>query len=176
MTIITKYLIRAHLGPFLFSFSALTGLLFLNAIAQRMESLVGKGLPWSIIGEFLILSLPHTVALTLPMSFLVALLYTFSEMTAASEFTAMSAGAIRPLRILAPPLLLGVCMAGVMLYFNDQILPSANHRLKDLVVDISEKSPTLELRERVINRIESQDRTRNIYLQASSIDRETNDL
>tara|TARA_Y100000994_G_scaffold248873_1_gene257967 strand:- start:1401 stop:2795 length:1395 start_codon:yes stop_codon:yes gene_type:complete len=176
MTIITKYLIRAHLGPFLFSFSALTGLLFLNAIAQRMENLVGKGLSWSIIGEFLILSLPHTVALTLPMSILVALLYTFSELTAANEFTAMSAGGIRPLRILAPPLLLGVCMAGVMLYFNDQILPSANHRLKDLVVDISEKSPTLELRERVINRIETQDRTRNIYLQASSIDRETNDL
>ena len=70
-----------------------------------MENLVGKGLSWSIIGEFLILSLPHTVALTLPMSILVALLYTFSELTAANEFTAMSAGGIRPLRILAPHLL-----------------------------------------------------------------------
>jgi len=176
MTIITKHLIKAHLGPFLFSFSALTGLLFLNAIAQRMENLVGKGLPWSIIGEFLILSLPHTVALTLPMSILVALLYTFSEMTEANELTAMSAGGIRPLRILAPPLAMGIFMAGIMLFFNNQILPSANHRLKDLVIDISEKSPTFELREQVINRIATQDHSRNIYLQASSIDRETNDL
>ena len=165
MTIITKHLIKAHLGPFLFAFSALTGLLFLNAIAQRMENLVGKGLPWSIIGEFLILSLPHTVALTLPMSILVALLYTFSEMTAANELTAMSAGGIRPLRILMPPLVLGVGMAGVMLLFNDRILPSANHQLKNLVVDISETSPTFELRESVINRIHTQDRSRNIYLQ-----------
>ena len=176
MTIITKHLIKAHLGPFLFAFSALTGLLFLNAIAQRMENLVGKGLPWSIIGEFLILSLPHTVALTLPMSILVALLYTFSEMTAANELTAMSAGGIRPLRILMPPLVLGVGMAGVMLLFNDRILPSANHQLKNLVVDISETSPTFELRESVINRIHTQDRSRNIYLQASSIDRATNSL
>ena len=176
MTIITKHLIKAHLGPFLFAFSALTGLLFLNAIAQRIENLVGKGLPWSIIGEFLILSLPHTIALTLPMSILVALLYTFSEMTEANELTAMSAGGIRPIRILMPPLLLGIGMAGVMLFFNDQILPAANHQLKELVVDISEKSPTFELQERVINRIETQDRTRNIYLQASSIDRDTNHL
>ncbi len=176
MTIITKHLIKAHLGPFLFAFSALTGLLFLNAIAQRIENLVGKGLPWSIIGEFLILSLPHTIALTLPMSILVALLYTFSEMTAANELTAMSAGGISPIRVLMPPLLLGIAMAGVMLFFNDQILPSANHQLKDLVVDISEKSPTFELQERVINRIQTQDRTRNIYLQASSIDRDTNHL
>jgi len=176
MTIITKHLIKAHLGPFLFAFSALTGLLFLNAIAQRIENLVGKGLPWSIIGEFLILSLPHTIALTLPMSILVALLYTFSEMTAANELTAMSAGGISPIRVLMPPLLLGIAMAGVMLFFNDQILPSANHQLKDLVVDISEQSPTFELQERVINRIQTQDRTRNIYLQASSIDRDTNHL
>jgi lipopolysaccharide export system permease protein len=176
MTIITKHLIKAHLGPFLFAFSALTGLLFLNAIAQRIEDLVGKGLPWSIIGEFLILSLPHTIALTLPMSILVALLYTFSELTAANELTAMSAGGIRPIRILTPPLLLGIGMAVVMLFFNDQILPSANHQLKDLVVDISEKSPTFVLQERVINRVETQDQSRIIYLQASTIDRNTDTL
>ena len=40
MKIITKYLIRAHAGPFLFAFSALTGLLFLNAFAVRMADLV----------------------------------------------------------------------------------------------------------------------------------------
>ena len=75
MRTITKYLIRAHTGPFLFAFSALTGLLFLNAVALRMDDLVGKGLPWSVIGEFLLLSLPHTVALTLPMAILVSVLY-----------------------------------------------------------------------------------------------------
>ena len=36
MKIITAYLIRAHIGPFLFAFTALTGLLFLNAFAVRI--------------------------------------------------------------------------------------------------------------------------------------------
>lgn len=176
MGIITKYLIRAHTGPLLFSFSALTGLLFLNTVAQRMESLVGKGLPWQVIGEFLLLSLPHTVALTLPMAILVSVLYTFSELTTANEITAMSAGGIRPVRMLVPLLGLGAVLAGVMLFFNDQLLPSANHRLKDLMIDIAQTSPTLELREGVINQIESKGRGGNIYLQAATIDPATNEM
>ncbi|SVA61157.1 uncharacterized protein METZ01_LOCUS114011 [marine metagenome] len=176
MGIITKYLIRAHAGPLLFSFSALTGLLFLNTVAQRMESLVGKGLPWQVIGEFLLLSLPHTVALPLPMAILVSVLYTFSELTAANEITAMSAGGIRPARMLIPLIGLGIVLAGVMFFFNDQLLPSANHRLKDLMIDIAQTSPTLELRERVINQIESRGRGGNIYLQAATIDPVTNEM
>ena len=176
MGIITRYLIRAHAGPFLFAFSALTGLLFLNAVAQRMESLVGKGLPWSVIGEFLLLSLPHTIALTLPMAVLVSVLYTFSELTAANEITAMSAGGIKPIRMLAPLLGVGLILAGVMFFFNDQVLPAANHRLKNLIIDIGKKSPTLELRERVINPVQTESRAGRIYLQAATIDPVTNEM
>ena len=176
MGIITRYLIRAHAGPFLFAFSALTGLLFLNAVAQRMESLVGKGLPWSVIGEFLLLSLPHTIALTLPMAILVSVLYTFSELTAANEITAMSAGGIQPIRMLAPLLGAGVILTGVMFYFNDQVLPETNHRLKNLIIDLGKKSPTLELRERVINNIQTEARYGTVYLQAATIDPTTNEM
>ena len=176
MGIITRYLIRAHAGPFLFAFSALTGLLFLNAVAQRMESLVGKGLPWSVIGEFLLLSLPHTIALTIPMAILVSVLYTFSELTAANEITAMSAGGIKPVTMLAPLLGVGVILAGVMFYFNDQILPETNHQLKNLIIDLGKKSPTLELRERVINNIQTEARAGTVYLQAASIDPTTNEM
>ena len=176
MRIITKYLIRAHTGPFLFAFSALTGLLFLNAVAQRMDDLVGKGLAWSVIGEFMLLSLPHTIALTLPMAILVSVLYTFSELTAANEITAMAAGGIKPLRILLPLLGVGTILAGVMLFFNDQVLPEANHRLKNLIIDISQKSPTFQLRERVVNQIDTEDRRGTVYLQAATIDRVTDEM
>ena len=47
MSILIRYLIRTHVGPFLFSFSLITGLLFLNTIAQRLDQLMGKGLPWT---------------------------------------------------------------------------------------------------------------------------------
>jgi lipopolysaccharide export system permease protein len=173
MKILTRHLVRAHVGPFLFALSALTGLLFLNAVAREMEKLAGKGLPMDVLGEFLLLSLPHTVALTLPMAVLVAVLYAFSEMAAHNEITAMRAGGVSPLRILRPLLFMGLAAASVMLYFNDRVLPESNHRLKNLMLDINRKSPTLILREQVVNRISAGEDGNVYFLRASRIDNTT---
>lgn len=174
MRILTRYLLRAHLGPFLFALTALTGLLFLNAVAQRLEDLAGKGLTWDVITEFLVLSLPHTVALTFPMAVLVAVLYAFAELTSSNELTAMKAGGVRPQRILLPLVGWGVLMAGVMLFFNDQVLPEANHRLKNLLVDIGRKSPTFDLREQVVNEVSADGGSTRVFLTARSIDQAAN--
>jgi lipopolysaccharide export system permease protein len=169
-------LVRAHIGPFLFSLTAITGLIFLNAVAQRIESLVGKGLSWTVVVEFLILSLPHTVALSLPMSVLVAVLYVFSELTEHNEITAMAAGGVRPARVMLPLLGMGLVATMGMLYFNDRVLPEANHRLKNLLIDVGRKSPTFQLREGVVNKIEANDRLDSYFLMADRIDRERNTL
>ena len=176
MGILTRYVIRTHVGPFLFAFTTITGLLFLNAVAQRLEDLTGKGLDWTVIASFMVLSLPHTVALTLPMATLVAVLYAFSELTAHNEFTAMKAGGVRPQRLLLPLLGVGFILAQLMFIFNDQVLPEANHRLKDLLVDLGRKSPTFELREQVVNQIQTSDDLNPVFLTASRIDNVRNQL
>ncbi len=174
--VLARYLIRVHIGPFLFSLSAITGLIVVNSVAQRVDALVGKGLPWSVLGEFVLLSLPHTIALSLPMSVLVAVLYAFSQLTASNEITAMAAGGIRPLRIMLPVLALGAIAAGVMFYFNDTVLPESNHRLKNLLLDIGRKSPTLDLREQVVNELRAGTGIDRYFLTADRIDHETSRL
>lgn len=174
--VLSRYLVRAHMGPFLFSLSTITGLIFLNAVAQRMDSLVGKGLSWTVIVEFLVLSLPHTVALSLPMAVLVAVLYAFSELTEHNEIMAMAAGGVRPTRVLVPLLGMGAVATLGMLYFNDTVLPEANHRLKNLLMDIGRKSPTFELREQVVNDIQTQEGMEHYFLTATRIDPSTNTL
>lgn len=176
MRILIRYLIRAHLGPFLFALTTLTGLLFLNAVAQRLQDLTGKGLGWRVIVEFMVLSLPHTVALTLPMATLVAVLYAFSELTMHNELTAMKAGGVDPRRLLLPLLGVGIVLAEVMFVFNDRVLPEANHRLKDLLVDIGRKTPTFELREQVVNEIRAAEGNNPVFLTASRIDQASNRL
>jgi lipopolysaccharide export system permease protein len=176
MGVLNRYLIRSHTGPFLFALSAITGLLFLNTIALRMESLVGKGLPWSVLGRFVLLSLPHTIALSLPMAVLVAVLYAFSELTENNEITALAAGGIRPVRVLVPLLVMGAIATGIMLYFNDAVLPEANHQLKDLLVDIARKSPTFELREGVVKQIHTDNDRLSYFLIAQRIDPKANTL
>ena len=64
-----------------------------------------------------------------------------------------------------------------MVWFNDQVLPEMNHRLKNLMADIGRKSPTLTLKEQTINEIRPNDDLRAQYfLQFAHIDRSTNRL
>ncbi|TVP44402.1 MAG: YjgP/YjgQ family permease [Gemmatimonadales bacterium] len=175
MKILTRYVIRAHIGPFLFAFTAVTGLLYLNAIAQRMENLAGRGLGVDVIAEFMLYSFPHVAALTFPMAVLVAVLYTFSDLTGQNEVMAMAAGGVRPTRLLWPVLVVGVGLTAFMFWFNAHVLPNSNHRLSTLMADIGSANPTLELREGVVNEVSTGD-GRRFFLEARQIDATTNTL
>ncbi|HEX6588317.1 MAG TPA: LptF/LptG family permease, partial [Longimicrobiales bacterium] len=176
MRILARYLLKAAGGPFLFALSVLTGLLMINTVARRIEDLAGKGLPASVIAEVFMLSLPHVLALTLPMAVLVAVLHAFSALSADNEITALKASGINLARLAVPLMVAAVGLAGVMLWFNDQLLPDTNHRLKTLLVDVGRKSPTLQLEEQAINPIASGDYRSNYFLQAAEIDPATNEL
>jgi len=146
--------------------------MLLNYIAKRFGDLVGKGLPWGVIGEFFLLSIPFTVAMTLPMSVLVAVLYAFSRLAAENEITALKASGVSMVRLIIPPLGAGVVLSFVMIAFNDQILPRANHRLRQLQTDIANKKPTFALREQVINEV----MPNRFYMKVGRIEPATNTL
>jgi lipopolysaccharide export system permease protein len=98
---------------------------------------------------------------------LVAVLYAFSRLAAENEVTALKASGVSPWRLVGPAIGGGVVMSILLLAFNDQVLPRANHQLKSLQDDISQTKPTFVLKEQVINPIaEGQ-----FYLKAGKIDR-----
>jgi lipopolysaccharide export system permease protein len=170
--IIGKYVLREHVGPFLFALTALTSLMILNFISRQFGELVGKGLPASVIGEFFLLSIPFTIALTLPMSVLVAVLYAFSRLAAENEITALKASGVSPWRVVTPALIAGLVMSLFLLAFNDQVLPRANHQLKTLQDDISQTKPTFLLKPQIVNAIQEG----RFYLKAGQIDQGTSKM
>ena len=168
MKILHKYVLKEHLGPLLFALTALTSLMLLQYIAKRFGELVGKGLPWQAIVEFLALSIPLTIALTMPMAVLVATLYAFSRLASENEFTALKATGVGPWSIMKPVVAGGLVVTVGMILFNDQVLSAANHRLRVLQTDIAQKKPTFGLREQVINEISPG----KLYLRAGHLDRQ----
>jgi lipopolysaccharide export system permease protein len=168
--ILHKYVLKEHLGPLVFALTALTSLLLLQYIAKRFGELVGKGLPWSVIFEFLGLSIPLTVALSLPMAVLVATLYAFSRLAAENEITAMKASGVSLRNVLTPVLWAAAGVTIFMVGFNDQILPRANHKLRTLQGDIAQKKPTFALNEQVINEVSPG----KLYLRAGHLSQTSN--
>jgi lipopolysaccharide export system permease protein len=151
--ILTKYILKEHFAPLMFALSALTSLLLLNYVAKNFGQLVGKGLAWPVIAEFLLLSVPFTVAVTLPMAVLVSTLHAFSRMASENEVTAFKASGIAMQRLMVPVIISAIGFTFFMVWFNDQVLPAANHRLTTLSNDIARKKPTFALKEQIINTV-----------------------
>jgi lipopolysaccharide export system permease protein len=168
--ILSRYVLKEHLGPLVFALTALTSLLLLNYIAKRFGQLVGKGLPWTTIAEFFVLSVPFTIAMTLPMAVLVAVLYAFSRLAAENEITAFKASGVGMATLLRPVLWGGFALTLLMIGFNDQVLPRSNHRLQVLTSDIARKKPTFALREQVINEVVPG----RLFLRANHLEEATN--
>jgi lipopolysaccharide export system permease protein len=172
LKILHKYVLKEHVGPLLFALSALTSLLLLNYVAKKFGDLVGKGLGANVIAEFFFLSVPFTIAMTLPMAVLVSVLYAFSRLASENEITALKASGVGMPRVLTPVLIAAAGVSALMIGFNDQVLPRANHRLRVLQGDIARKKPTFALREQVINEVSPG----KLSLRAGHLDEATNKM
>jgi lipopolysaccharide export system permease protein len=170
--ILSRYILGQHLAPLGFALAALTCAMLVNQVAKQFGNLVGKGLPWGVILEVFLLTIPFIIAMTLPMAVLVAVLYAFSHLAADNEITAMKASGISIGRLLAPVLGGAAVMSAIALAWNDQVLPRSNHRLRTLLVDIQRKKPTFQLKEQVINEVVSG----QFFLRAARIDPASNKL
>jgi lipopolysaccharide export system permease protein len=168
--ILSRYVLKEHLGPLTFSLTALTSLLLLNYIAKQFGNLVGKGIPWTAVAEFFLLSIPFTLALTLPMAVLVATLHAFSRLAAENEVTALKASGVSLSKLMTPVLIAAAGVTIFMIIFNDQILPRTNHQLAVLQSDIAQKKPTFALREQVINEVSPG----KLFLRANHLDEASN--
>lgn len=171
MKILTRYVLREHLGPLIFALTALTSLLMLQFVARQLGNLVGKGLPWRVIGEFFVLSLPFTVAMTLPMAVLVATLHAFGRMATENEITAFKASGVRVTTLMFPVVIGAAVLALGMVAFNDQVLPRANHRLRVLQQDMARTKPTFALSEQTLNQV-----TTGFYMRVGKLDRASNKM
>lgn len=130
-------------------------MLLLNQLAGLITRFGGKGLPFSVMGEAIVLALPALLTLTLPMSVLTASLYAYGQLAADLEMVAMYANGISVWRMARPALAAAVVVAAVNFVIFDQIVPRSNARFTTLQQDVMSKLPTLALRPQVLNPLQN---------------------
>ncbi len=146
MKILTRYILREHIAPFLFAFFTITFLLIIDFVPKIVNSVLDKDLPVSVVFELIGLNLAWMVALSVPMSVLVATLMAFGRLTSDFEVTALKTSGVNLLRIIVPLLIVGGIITLGMIVFNDRVLPDLNKRARTLRSDISRMRPTLVFR------------------------------
>ncbi|MFC2077093.1 LptF/LptG family permease [candidate division KSB1 bacterium] len=143
------YIIKEHIGPFFLGLAVLTFVLLMKQVFRLLDLLLGKDLAPVIVVELFSLTLPFILALTVPMAVLVAVLMAFGRLSQDNEIMAIKAGGIGLHRIMAPVVGVASILCVGMIFFNNSILPESNHKLKNLLLDIRQMRPTLDIQERM---------------------------
>ena len=141
MRIATNYILKEHIGPFLFGLAVITFVLIMDFILDILNLIISKGLPTLVILEVFVLNLAWMLALSIPMSVLVAVLMAFGRLSADFEITAFKACGVSYHRLLIPVIIASTLLTIAMMWFNDRVLPEANHRARILMSDITRKKP-----------------------------------
>ena len=140
---IHRYVFKEHLFPFLGALFVFSFIFLVQYLISQIDKLVGKDLGFMVIAEFMILSLAPIFAEVVPVAVFIAVLMAFGRFGEDNEITAWRASGINFGRILVSSLLFATIIAGAMLFYNNSILPDANHKYKLLRQDIAYKHPDI---------------------------------
>tara|TARA_B100000029_G_scaffold516824_1_gene635319 strand:+ start:30928 stop:32112 length:1185 start_codon:yes stop_codon:yes gene_type:complete len=138
-----RYVLKAHIGPFLFAFIIITFILVMDIIFRIANLIIEKNLDVFIVLEVFILNLAWIVALSIIMAVLVSTLIAFGRLAADNEITALKSAGVSFYQMIFPVLVAALFLGAGHLYFMDVVLPEANYRARSLMDDIHRARPTL---------------------------------
>ncbi len=145
--IIDRYFFKEFIPPFFFSLFALTFILLMNELFRLIDLFVRKGLPIGIVGQILVYTLPLVISYTAPMAILVAVVMSIGRFSQENEILALKTSGFSFFSIVKIPLLFTSLFMVFLMLFNGFILPEANHRVRNLMLDVSRKRPAVRLPE-----------------------------
>jgi lipopolysaccharide export system permease protein len=145
MKILSRYILRTHIAPFIFGSAVVLFLFLLQFFLKAIDDLMGKGLDLWVIAQLIGLNLAWMVVLAVPIGVLFSTLMSFGGMSSAHEVTIIKASGGSLIRMMFPVVLSGTLISILLFWFNDYILPESNHQAKVLMSDVRRKKPTFAL-------------------------------
>ncbi len=156
-------------------------ILIMQFLWLYIDDLMGKGLEWYIIAEFLLYACASLVNLALPMAILLSSIMTFGNLAEQYELVAMKSSGLSLIRIMGSMIALVTLLTFGAFCFANWITPVSYLKSRSLLWDITEKKPALELRPNVFTnlgtfciRIKDKDQEKNILKDVLIYD-QTND-
>ena len=146
-----RYLIAEILGPLVLGFLVYSFLLLMQYLFDSAEMIIQRGLPAATVGKLLLLVLPSTVVLTIPMSLLFGILIAVGRLASDSELVAMRSGGVSLLSLYRPILLISAVFAAFNAYLMVDLLPRGNHALQQLQLEIVTQSVSQQIEPRVFH-------------------------
>jgi len=134
--------------PFFIGVGVITSSILLTKSIKIVGLIVNYGVPiWPILA-FILSLLPKLMISILPLSFLIAVLFTFSRLSSDSELTAMEASGLSLLRLTKPVIAMAVVVYLFSIYISLYLLPMGNRESKRLLFDMLKTKTVAGIKEK----------------------------
>jgi lipopolysaccharide export system permease protein len=121
--------------------------LLLQFLWQKMETIVGKGLEWSVWFKIIAYGSATMVPMALPLTILLASIMTMGNFGERYELVAMKSSGVSLWRVLRPLIIVSVLLSLLAFWFSNNIMPVATEKLRLILYEVTAKKPTLNIRE-----------------------------
>jgi len=145
MKILERYILRENIKPFLVSLIVLTFVFLLDKLIELLNLIIDKRLDIPAIFSVFSLSLPFMLALTVPMAVLVATILSFGRLSVDNELVAFKSCGINIYKLMRSTVIAALFLSVLMVYFNNEVLPDTNYKLKNLLVRLHYRRPVTNI-------------------------------
>ncbi|MCH5235441.1 MAG: LptF/LptG family permease [Muribaculaceae bacterium] len=143
------FILKSFLPLFAMTFFIVLFIVLMQFLWKHIDDLVGKGLPFSLIGELFFYAGVSMVPMALPLAILLASLMTYGNFGEKFELTAMKASGISLVHSMRPLIVLITLIAIGAFFFQNYALPPAQVKMWTLLFSMRQKSPEVEIPEGV---------------------------
>lgn len=125
LRILTRYVIKELVAPFLFGLCAFGGILMGVRFMHFLRLAERHGIPFLTVLKLLILDAPGQLVLGIPMAMLLATLLALGRLSGNSETMSMRAGGLSFFRLILPVLVIGLIMSFFSFFISEEVVPKA---------------------------------------------------
>lgn len=142
-------ILKAFIGPFIATFFIAFFVLMMQTLWKYIDDLVGKGLDFITILQFLWYAGSGLLTLALPIAILISSIMTFGNLGETFQLVSVKSSGISLLRFMRPVAWVAVLLCGITFLFGNYVIPYANLKFVALYNDIFYKKPAFDLKEGV---------------------------
>ena len=121
--------------------------LMMQFLWRYIDDLIGKGISMDVMAQFFWYMGLMLVPQALPLAILLSSLMTFGNLGESSELTAIKAAGISLMQAFRSLIIITIIIMCGSFYFQNNVGPSANQKLGQLLLSMKQKSPELEIPE-----------------------------
>jgi methionyl-tRNA formyltransferase len=140
-----RFILKSFIGPFFAILAIVIFILVMQFLWLYIDELVGKGLEFKVILEFLMWGSCQVLPLSIPLATLLASMMTLGQMGEHFELTAIKASGISLTRVLFPLMIVSVFISIGAFFIGDRLVPYSINQIYTMRSDLSRTKSEIKI-------------------------------